>query len=165
MESSAAFNMTRIKGIPASRESREFEMSRPKKILLGAATLWPPLFAVVFVALMILWTAGLIWLWQPDDPLTGRHTSDPFSGPLFAGVASAIFVLGLLTAIDAAVIFVVYAYHIVTNGRLTEGQRISWVLLLLTTAALAMPLYFYLYVWRVPGGNAGGGATITPAMR
>ncbi len=125
-------------------------MSYRKKILLGIATLWPFVYLLFFIALMIIWAAGTIWQALNANRATGPDLTGFYGGPAFLALGVATAALHVMTAVEGLVVFVFYVYHITTNARLTEGQRVSWVMLLISTAALAMPLYFYLHVWREP---------------
>ena len=125
-------------------------MSHQKKIWLGVATLWPPIYLAVFLIVMFASMAGMIWLTATSDSTTGPEIENFFTHPATLTLAIVFGIMHVLTAIDGLIVFVIYIYHILNNSRLSEAQRISWVLLLITTAALAMPVYFYLHIWHEP---------------
>lgn len=123
-------------------------MLHQKKLLLGIMTVWPLIFIPAFIIMMFAYMAGMIWLGETNASTTGLRGADPFTNPVLVVLAIVIGILHILTAINEILLFFIYVYHIMNNARLTDGQRISWVLLIIAASIFAMPIYFYLYIWR-----------------
>lgn len=62
----------------------------------------------------------------------------------------AIFALHLLTILLTIALMPLYIVLAVKSDRLDETTRIVWVVLLCMMGMLAMPIYWYLYIWRQP---------------
>ena len=119
-------------------------MSKPVKILLGIATLLPfaciVLFYVSFMAFFCLMASGL-------------------ARELDARVAAFFFlpfVLYFLAFLAIAALLVVYMMHLFKTRRVPKDQRALWAVVLLLGNMLAMPVYWYLYIWREPAKEIEG---------
>ncbi len=111
-------------------------MSRFKKILLGIATVWPFAYIILFMLFVFL----LIFV-QPGG--------DGF-GALFLLIIP-VHMLTIFLAIGMQIFYIVDTFR---NERVEKNQQIMWVILLVLLGLLAMPVYWYLNIWReVPGGD------------
>lgn len=109
-------------------------MSDFTKKLLGILTAWPFVYFVLF----ILFVIGLIAT-QPGD-----------LGPI-GGLA--FLLLMLVHFLTIALIIGLQIYYIVNvfkNERIGKDQRVLWVLVLFFGGLFAMPIYWYLNIWRDP---------------
>jgi hypothetical protein len=111
--------------------------SRSLAYLVGAATLWIPLYILGFLA-VILVTA--VTQPGPEDHL-----------PLPVAV---LVVLHLFTMLVIFALMAVYLIDVFRNPDLVDKQdmRTMWVVLVITLNGLAMPVYWWLYLR--PGSNA-----------
>ena len=112
-------------------------MTRPAKIVLGIATIWPIVYMGAFISLMI----GMAVL------EANRMVSLENVAPI---VFMAAFGLHLLTMVGMLVLMVIYIIHIVRNKRFDVEKKILWAAVIVFAGIFAMPVYWYLYVWREP---------------
>ena len=105
-------------------------MSRNRKLLLGALTLWPPIY-------MVLFFASIVVLFATNDD--GNGAGPPFAVLFAAHAATILLMFGLLA---------VYLTHLMRSSFVPHDQRIVWVLMLIFANMIAMPIYWWLYVWK-----------------
>ena len=107
--------------------------------LLGAATLWPPLYFLGFLGVALV-----VVLSQPN----GDQGNGPPAGWV-ALVAAHIFTILLSIGLIA-----IYLVDVFRNGELREKQdvRTMWIVLIIVVGAFAMPVYWWLYLR--PGSDA-----------
>ena len=112
----------------------EVFVSRNKKLLVLAGTLWPVVYIFLFMAfvfVMILTTP------------TGENPGPP---PAFF----AIFVVHFLTILSVFGMLVYYMVHALRNERLEGDRKLLWALLLFFGNMIIMPVYWYLQIWKAP---------------
>lgn len=98
---------------------------------LGALTLWPPVYLVIFVTVV-----GLATLQGGGDP-----DGDGFVIPF--GVLAALHLATMLLIVALLVVFIRDAYG---NPRIDEGKRTFWAIVLFMGNMIAMPVYWWLYM-------------------
>lgn len=100
--------------------------SRLTRALLGGATLSP------FAPLLITVVYGLVCA------LLGVQA------PAMVVLAPLVMVASLMVLFAMAF----YTIHALRNELLTSDGRILWLLMILKLGVIAMPLYWYRYIWR-----------------
>ena len=110
-------------------------MSKFKRALIGAVTIWP----MVYVALFFSFVLSNIF-----SVFHSSGTNVPFTGLI------PILILHFLTMILVVALMVGYVIHVFKNTRLTESKKTLWVIVLIFGNAIAMPIYWYLSIWTVP---------------
>lgn len=120
-------------------------MKKSSKILLGFATLWPFLYMVLFFVFVF---ASILFM-----PTSGSPESGP---PMFFFV---IFPLHLLTMLWIMGLTVFYMVNVFRNDRVDKDKKVLWAVVLFLGSMIAMPVYWYLYIWReaTPGSFAAPG--------
>jgi hypothetical protein len=103
-------------------------MKRASKVCLGMATLWPVAYVILFLA-----TVGY-------GALGGPTALEAFPFEL-------LLVLHLLTMLLGASLLVFYVSHLFRNDRVDKDKRSLWAIVLLLGSIVAMPIYWYAYVW------------------
>jgi len=98
--------------------------------LIGAATLWPPVYLVLFLSVIGL---SFFSIQHPGHPPP-------------TGVFAFIFPLHCLTMILSFALTAVYIVHAVRNDRLTQEMRIIWIIILFMGNLIAFPVYWWLYL-------------------
>jgi len=58
------------------------------------------------------------------------------------------FAIHLLTVIAILVLIITYIIHIIKNNTLKYKNKIFWLLFMFLCAIVAMPVYWFLYIWR-----------------
>ena len=121
-------------------------MKRKNKILLGIATIWQPVYMVLFM----LFVFGMILLTGPGE--------EPGNlSPIFAGGFLLIFLLHFITIFLIMGLMVYYIVHAIKNESLSSDMRIVWVLLFVFVGIVAEPVYWYTNIWKVADTVPAGG--------
>jgi len=108
-------------------------MRKSTKLLIGIATLWPLLYMVLFFGFMFymifpLWNGA-----EPDEKL------------FFI-----IFPIHMLTMIVVVALEVFYIVNVFRNDRVNKDMKVLWAIVLFMGNMIAMPIYWFLYIWREP---------------
>ncbi len=131
-------------------------MTKGQKITLAVFTAWPFLYMILFMCtifgMMISGFAG------------GGHSSGPPTAMLI------IFPLHFLTMVEIFALLVIYIMHVFKTDRVPQEQKALWAVVLFLGNMVAMPIYWYLYIWRKPkeskpepvGGANSGSAGAPP---
>jgi hypothetical protein len=118
-------------------------MSKPAKILLGVATVAP----IVFMILLVV-----VFFSAFSSFSSGRRVNmDAFSS-LFG----AIFTLQILLWLLTLGLTVFYIVNVFRNGRVEKDKKALWAVVIFLGNILAMPVYWYLYIWREPEALPSG---------
>jgi hypothetical protein len=110
-------------------------MQKPAKVLLGLATLWPFAYMILFFAFIFL----TILLGRGGPPDNGMPA-------MFA----MIFGLHILTMLIIVALTVFYIVNVFKNDRVNKDQKALWAIVIFLGNMIAMPIYWYLYIWREP---------------
>jgi ABC-type Na+ efflux pump permease subunit len=81
--------------------------------------------------------------------LVFTSTSSSPANRLPPGV-SLIFALQFVTIILMFVLLFIYIKDVFTNQRIPQDKKALWVVVLFVGNMIAMPVYFYLYIWKEP---------------
>jgi hypothetical protein len=117
-------------------------MSKTIKLLLGLVTIWPFAYLILFFITIF---SLVFFSW-------GAETS---GGP--PRLIALIFPLHLLTMLVIMALTVFYMVNVFRNERVVKDQKVLWAVVLFLGNVLAMPIYWYLYIWK-EGQPAGATA-------
>jgi hypothetical protein len=117
-------------------------MSKTIKLLLGLVTIWPFVYLILF----------FITIFSLVIFSTGAETA---GGP--PPLIALIFPLHLLTMLVIMALTVFYMVNVFRNERVVKDQKVLWAVVLFLGNVLAMPIYWYLYIWK-EGQPAGAPA-------
>jgi hypothetical protein len=109
-------------------------MKKPTKILLGLATLWPFFYLILFFVVIF---STIVFMPGPG----GEESGPP---PLIA----LILPLHLLTMLAVMMLMVFYIVNVFRNARVDKDKKALWAVVLFMGNMIAMPIYWYLYIWR-----------------
>jgi hypothetical protein len=122
-------------------------MKKRIRLLLGVASLWLPVYLLLFmgVAFYSMFTRGA------EPP----------------AIWAVIIPLHLLTMLLTIGLMIFYIVNVFRNDRVTKDMKVLWAVVLFMGAMIAMPVYWYLYIWRDvayppplhPPGTLGPGTT------
>lgn len=105
--------------------------------MIGLASLWPLIylcaFILFFVAMFLSFAIGA----------DGPRTEPP-------KVILLIFPLHFLTMLWIFGLMVFYIYNIFQNERIDGEKKALWAVVIFLGNMIAMPVYWYLYIWREP---------------
>jgi hypothetical protein len=108
-------------------------MNRFLAILIGFFTVFP------FVSI-----AAMLYAYFGTTVYPNGEVESPVSLP----VLIVIVISCLVTIVDVIVLPVPYVMHVFKNGRLNDNQKIVWTSVILVGNILAMPFYWYWYMWK-----------------
>lgn len=111
-------------------------MKKSTKILLGLATLWPFIYMILFVAFVF----SMI-LWAPSSE--GQKSGVPLSFAVF-------MVFHVLTMLWMVGLTIIYMVDVFRNERVEKDYKVLWAVVIFMGNMFAMPIYWYLYLWREP---------------
>jgi len=113
-------------------------LSTGGKVLLGAATLWPFAYMIFFFLFVLsrMFTAGM-----------GGSMGGP-SGP--GGAFLTVFAMHFLTMLIMLGLTVFYIVYVFRSDRVAQDKKALWAVVIFLGNMIAMPIFFYLYIWRDP---------------
>jgi hypothetical protein len=112
-------------------------MQKSTKVLLGAASLWPIVYMFLFIGFFFL---AVLFGPGPAEPGSGTQPA----WALFIGVH-------LLTMLLILALTVFYIINIFRNDRVEKDKKALWAIVIFMGNAIAMPIYWYLYIWKEAG--------------
>lgn len=121
-------------------------MKKPTKILVGLATLWP----VVYMFLFFLFIVSTVFFVLPS---TTREV-----GPPAAFVV--LTLLHVLTMFVIMALMIIYIVDVFRNERVDKDKKVLWAVVLFMGNVIAMPVYWYLYIWKEPALSLSGPASL-----
>lgn len=110
-------------------------MKKSTKIIIGILTIWPFLYLLFF---MIFFFSAFFSLQS--------HGDSNFLGSNFI----ILFGLHFFTIIMSMGLLVFYIINIFRNDRVKSDQKTLWAVILFMGNMIAMPVYFYLFIWKEP---------------
>ena len=115
-------------------------MNKPTKLLLGLATLLPLAYVIfLFVSLFIHFTSMIFRIPARD---------------IFVEWFDPMFIVHLGAMLWIMVLTVIYMVHIAKNAVLKNEMKAIWVMAVFMVNIFAMPIYWYLYIWRRRKGSS-----------
>ncbi len=111
-------------------------MSKGKAITLAVFTVWPFLYMILFMCTIF----GMVIC----DFSGGGHSSDP------SNIMMIIFPLHFLTILEIFGLLVIYIVHVFKTDIVSQDKKALWAVVLFLGNMIAMPVYWYLYIWKEP---------------
>lgn len=111
-------------------------MNRRKAVVLGVLTAWPFFYMILFMCMVL----GMMM-----SGLSGERTSS--EPPIILLI---IVPLHLLTMLEMFALLVIYIVHVFKTDRISQEQKALWAVVLFLGSMIAMPVYWYLYIWKKP---------------
>ena len=122
-------------------------MKKPTKILLGLASLWPLVYIVFFFIFVL---SSFFFL----SSSAGQGVGPPVSFMV-------IFLLHLLTMLWIMALTVFYIVNVFRNERVDKDKKALWAVVLFMGNMIAMPIYWYLYIWKEPAVSLSEPASLS----
>jgi len=119
------------------------ELSKRLKVLLGIATMWPPMYILLFLIGMV----GFVLLTSGGG--NGPGPADPFIGAGFL----LFFVVHMLTILLSLGLTVFYIVHAIKNDGLKNDMKAMWAVLFFFVGMFAQPVYWYMQIWKEPSAT------------
>jgi hypothetical protein len=114
-------------------------MKKSNRILLGIATVWPFIYIALFMGSMFL------SLFLTRGGASGGGAPEGRGLPIFFVL---IFALHFLTILWIWALIAFYIYNVFKNDRVEKDKKVLWAVVLFMGNIMAMPVYWYLYIWR-----------------
>ena len=108
-------------------------MRRSGKIVVGVFTLWPVIYAILFISFIV----ALVFV----PSVRGSSESNDINS-----FTVLIFLLHGLTIFTVFGLLVFYIIHIMTNTKLESVERLIWIIVIIMVGFVAMPIYWYVHV-------------------
>jgi hypothetical protein len=119
------------------------KITRPYKILIGIGTIWYVLYPLLFIAVWFMMVFGMGLM-----PLLAGSGESPGSAPPFLMFPFfSIFPLHFCTIFIGLGLMVFYLIHVIRNTQADETIRIVLGVGCFFIPFIAMPIYYYLYIW------------------
>jgi len=122
-------------------------MKSSTKVLLGLASLWPFVYMILFFIFVL---SSFFFL----SPSTGKEFGPPVSFMV-------IFLLHLLTMLWIMALTIFYIVNVFRNERVDKDKKVLWAVVLFMGNLIAMPIYWYLYIWKEPAVTRPGPSALS----
>ena len=119
-------------------------LSKPVKILVGIATFWYALYLLLTIAGIVLFFGYVfLALFAGGESISNLRT-------LFAQILSLEFLLPIhVCSLSLELgLLIFYLVHTIKNTKASDSMRIVLGLGHLFLPFVAMPVYYYLYIWK-----------------
>ena len=111
------------------------ELGKRAKLFVGALTLWP----IVYIFLFIAFAVGMMFYASGVDAATRAQEPPAAFFLVFAlHFATILMTLGLVG------FYIVYLFK---TDRVAQDKKALWAAVLFLGGMIAMPVFFYLYIW------------------
>jgi hypothetical protein len=121
-------------------------MKKSNKILLGIGTIWPFIYMLLFMGVMLF----SFFLMPSSAPGRGGASE----GGAFPFLFMLIFPLHVLTILWIWALIAFYMVNVFKNDRVDKDKKVLWAIVLFMGHMMAMPVYWYLYIWRDNGKSS-----------
>jgi hypothetical protein len=111
-------------------------MSKAKAITLAAFTAWPLVYTILLLCMVLRR--------MMHQFLGGMHPWRPSTADII------ILQLDCLTFFGLFTLFVIYFVHLSRTDRVPQNKKALWAGALFFGNVFAMPVYWYLYIWKEP---------------
>ena len=61
-----------------------------------------------------------------------------------------IFLLHVFTMLEMFILIAFYIIHLFKNDRIPNDKKALWAIVIFCGSLIAMPVYWYLYIWKTP---------------
>jgi hypothetical protein len=114
------------------------KLSKPLKLLIGVLTVWPCLYLVLFLAVFAFMFLSF-----------GRAGRGPSPAEIQQGFA-VLFILHFATMVLVLGLMAFYIVHLFQARSVPQDRKVLWAVILFLGNVFAMPVYWYMHVWRDP---------------
>ena len=112
-------------------------LTKPVKLLVGALSLWPFVYMVIFFLFV---ATSMFWMASTEGTRAGHHSGPPAAFMVLAAAhfATILLMFGLIAF---------YVIFLFKTDRVPNDKKALWAVVLFLGNMLAMPVFFYLYIW------------------
>ena len=112
------------------------KLSKPIKLAVAAATVWPFVYFVLFMATI---ATSFFWMLPPPG------SKAPGTGPFLA--FGLLFAAHFVTMFLTMALLLFYIVFLFKTDRVRQDKKALWAAVLFLGNMFAMPVFFYIYVW------------------
>ncbi|HDS08669.1 MAG TPA: hypothetical protein ENN73_00450, partial [Firmicutes bacterium] len=116
-------------------------MDKRNKVILGFFTIWPVIY--IFVFILVAMIIVLIGIFTGGD-------EERFM-PFLVGGSIILMMFHFATIIVIWVMIIIYIIKVINNPDFEQANKVIWCLLIFFASIIAMPIYWYLYIWKESG--------------
>ena len=109
-------------------------ISKPVKLLVGALSVWPFVYLVLFVGFV---ATSVFWIGQTEADESGLV-------PIAFGLVFVVHFATILSIFGLTIFYVVFLFK---TDRVPQEKKALWAVVLVLGNMLANPVFYYLYVW------------------
>ena len=109
-------------------------MTKSKAIALAAFTVWPFVYMLLFMASFLLTFATM-----------GHQQNSANEIPWMFKI---IIPLHIFTMLEVFVLIAIYIIHLFKTASVAQDKKALWAVVLFMGNIFAMPVYWYLHVWK-----------------
>ena len=113
------------------------KLTKTKKIFIGLLTLWPITYMLIFMFAIF----SMIFM-----ATQGFQNSPP-------KIFFIIFTLHLFTILYSFGLIAFYVYYIFKTDNVPKDKKVLWTVIIFLGNMFAMPVFWFLYIWREPKIN------------
>src|SRR5262245_36762268 len=110
------------------------QLTRSQKMLVGAFTLWPPVYFALFFCFIFL-TMGTIFL----GAMSGSDSPLPFIAPF--GLLPFVILLHFMTILIIWGLIAFYIIYLFKSDRVPQEKRVLWLVLIILLGIFTMPVF------------------------
>jgi hypothetical protein len=114
------------------------KLGRPVKLLIGALTLWP------FVYLVLFFAFSFASFFIMAGHAGGAEASHSAGAPIAFAV---LFIAHLGTMLMMLALIAFYIVYLFKTDRVRQDKKALWAVVLFLGNMLAIPVFFWIYVW------------------
>ncbi|HEY0379071.1 MAG TPA: hypothetical protein VGC87_19300 [Pyrinomonadaceae bacterium] len=122
-------------------------MGKPAKVLLGVATVAP--FVLTFLMMVVFFSTA-------SSVFSSARSRGVMNEDAFSSVFGAIFTLQILLWLLTVGLTIFYIVNVFRNDRVVKDKKALWAVVIFMGSVFAMPVYWYLYIWREPEAAVTG---------
>ncbi|HVD98506.1 MAG TPA: hypothetical protein VNB90_09910 [Cytophagaceae bacterium] len=118
-------------------------MSKTGKILTGILAFLP---LIVFILMIVLFFGLIVAFFSallPDPSAYVAQSPDAMIGS-FVGFFAGIFLLVVLAVFK----LIYFLIHILSNQKLSNDEKLLWVIIGIFIGSIGFPVYWYLKIWK-----------------
>jgi hypothetical protein len=112
-------------------------LSRPIKLIVGLLTAWPVLYIFLFFGFI---AASMVWM----SSGAGKGASHGAGPPVAFLVLFAAHFATILLMFGLIAFYIVFLFK---TDRVPQDKKALWAAVIFLGNMVAMPVFFYLYVW------------------
>ena len=116
------------------------KLGKGSKILIGILTLWPPLYLFLFMTFIFVNIFSTF-----SNPAQNKPDFDAFR---------IIFALHFVTILLTFGLVAFYLVYLFRTEIVPKDKKALWAAVLFLGNMVAMPVFWFLYIWREPKSNA-----------